>query len=85
MGFVQQSRTYLLRGGTSARKSCRHVLYRRALPSADLCRMNIVLLGQLSQRQLLADRFKRNLGLELRRMVLSFLHSGSLLSSCDPP
>ena len=47
--------------------------------------MNAVFLGQLRQRHLLTDRFKRNLGFELWRMVLSFLHSGSLLSSCDPP
>jgi len=46
--------------------------------------VDAILLGQFRQRHLLADRFKCNLGLELRRVVLSFLHFGSLLSSCDP-
>jgi hypothetical protein len=47
--------------------------------------MHAILLGQFRQRDLLTDRFKRNLGFELGRLVLSLLHSGSLFSSCDPP
>ncbi|MFT5273416.1 MAG: hypothetical protein ACI9ND_003169, partial [Yoonia sp.] len=31
------------------------------------------------------DRFKRNLGFEIGRMVLSFRHFGSSLSQVDPP
>ena len=85
MQLVDVSCAYLFWGRTSACKCCRHVLYRRSFPGPDLRRMNAVFLGQLRQRHLLTDRFKRNLGFELWRMVLSFLHSGSLLSSCDPP
>ena len=42
-------------------------------------------LDSFRKRHFLADCFKRNLGFEVGRMVLSFLHFGSLLSSCDPP
>jgi len=60
--------------------------------------MNAVFLRQLRQRHFLADRLKRDLGFEIPlssklrfdcravgRMVLSFLHFGSSLSSRDPP
>jgi hypothetical protein len=46
--------------------------------------VNAIFLGQIRQRHLLADCFKRNLGLEIGRMVLSFRHLGSLLSQVDP-
>ena len=53
---------------------------------ADLCAgADHFNFGRFRQRQLRADRFKRNLGFEIWRMVFSFLHSGSRLSSCDPP
>ena len=61
------------------------MFFRRPLPCADLPRMHAILLGQFCQRHLLTDRFKRNLGVGLGRMVHSLLHSGSFLSSCDPP
>ena len=51
----------------------------------DLPRMHAVLLRQLRKGQLLTDRFKRNPGLEIGRVVLSLRHFGSLLSSVNPP
>jgi hypothetical protein len=84
MELVDFCRAYLFWGGTSARKCRRHILNRRAFPSPDLGRMDTVFLGQLSERHLFAERFKRNPGFELGRMVLSYLHLASLLSSCDP-
>ena len=84
MQLVNVSGTHLLEHRTFASKCGRHVFYRGALPGADLSGMDAILLGQFRQRHLLADRFKCNLGLELRRVVLSCLHFGSLLSSCDP-
>ena len=47
--------------------------------------LNAIFLGQFGQRQLLPDRFRRNTGFEIRRMVLACLHLGSILSQCDPP
>lgn len=85
MQLVDVSGTHRLEHRTFAGKCGRHVLYRCALPCADLSGMDAVFLGQFRQRRLITDRFKRNLGLKLRRMVLAFLHFGSLLSSCDPP
>jgi len=84
MQSINLSRAHLFGGGASARKSRRHIFYRCALPRANLGGVNAILLGKFRQRNRLADCFKRNAGLELRRMVLSFLHSGSLPSSCDP-
>ncbi len=85
MQLVDIGGSNLFWGRTAARKCCRHVLYRGALPSPDLRRMDAVLLGQFRQRHLFADRFKRDLGLKIGRMVLAFLHFGSSLSSCDLP
>ena len=85
MQLVDIGGAHLLGGGATARKCRRHVLNRGALPGSDLGPMDAVLLGQFRQRQLLADRSKRDLGLKLWRMVLVFLHFGSSLSSCDPP
>ena len=85
-------------GCTTARKCRRQVLYRGPFPRPDLRGMHSELLGQFRQRHLLADRFKRNLGLKLPlssilridcramgRMVIAFLHFGSSLSTYDPP
>ena len=58
------------RGKASTNPGAPH--YHTLLSSTDLRRMHAILLGQLRQRHLLADRFERNLGLELWRMVLSF-------------
>jgi len=62
-----------------------HVLDRRTLPRADLVRMHAIRLRQLGQCHLFADRFKRDLRLEISRMRLSLCRFGSSLSSCDPP
>ena len=84
MQLVDVRNAHLIWGCTSARKGRRHVLYRRTFPCANLRRVNAMFLGQIRQRHLLADCFKRNLGLEIGRMVLSFRHLGSLLSQVDP-
>ncbi|MFT6911407.1 MAG: hypothetical protein ACJAQW_000001, partial [Paracoccaceae bacterium] len=68
-----------------ARKSRRHVLYHRALPRPDQGWIHAVLREKPSQRHLFADRFKPKAGPELGRMGLTFLQSGSRISSYDPP
>lgn len=70
--------------GPSPCKRRHHVLNRRSFPHADLGRVYAVFLRQLRRRHLFVDRLKRNLGLELGRMVLSLRHLGSCLSSGDP-
>ena len=76
MQFIDVSGTHPLGRGTFAGKGRRHVFYRCPLPSTDLRGMHSVCLGQLRQRHLLTDRFKRDLRLKLWRVVLSFLHFG---------
>lgn len=56
---------------------------RRAFPCGDHVRMHAILLRQLCERHLFADRFTHKLGFEFRCVVLSPSHSGSSLSSRD--
>jgi hypothetical protein len=47
--------------------------------------MHTILLSQLRHHHFFTDRFKRNQGLEIGRMVLSFGCFGSSLSQVEPP
>jgi hypothetical protein len=66
-------------------KCRRHKFSITAFPCADLGRVNAVLL-QLRHRHFFADRFKRNLGFEIGRVVL-FRFVILIISSqaIDPP
>ena len=62
------------------RKSRSHIVNCRTFSRPDLGWVYAILLRQLRHRHFLTDRFKRNLSLEIGRMVLSFRHIESSFS-----
>lgn len=63
-----------LRNGLAAKRRG-HALDRGSLPARDHGGMNVLLLGQLSRRQFLADGLQRHLRFELGRVALPFRHA----------